>query len=187
MRENWPKCKVLDCDKLAHMLHTGLCQMHKWRLDNYGDVNYTRPQRLCSLEGCGMPHGAHGYCKSHNRRISKGLPLEGPLRTVNPKRYLGRKLPFHPLASVRGGVSIHRVNLYESAGRPKAMACFWCAKPLCWRPTKIYEQIMVDHLDHDRHNNDPRNLVPSCNSCNAGRMLHTSPRCKRESVYSLAW
>jgi hypothetical protein len=149
--------------------------MHSWRLRFYGDVNYTRPVVICSVEGCSSRHKSNGLCQTHLRRFRKGLPLDGNLRTLNPKRYKQLTLHGHFLADVRGRVYAHRVALYEQIGNAR-VPCFWCAAPLEWFPEESgkCEPIHVDHLDHDRHNNAWSNVVPSCNGCNAGRMLFNS-------------
>jgi hypothetical protein len=42
--------------------------------------------------------------------------------------------------------------------------CHWCNRMLAWGV-----DLHVDHVDHDKLNNDPRNLVPSCQPCNNSR------------------
>lgn len=64
--------------------------------------------------------------------------------------------------------------VYERGGR----RCAWCgvelveARPWCTNPDPDSDPdryATVDHLDGDRHNNDPSNLVPSCNGCNVSK------------------
>jgi hypothetical protein len=45
--------------------------------------------------------------------------------------------------------------------------CHWCNRMLTWGV-----DLHVDHLDHDKLNNDPHNLVPSCQPCNNRRTRH---------------
>lgn len=54
-------------------------------------------------------------------------------------------------------------------------SCHWCGHEIEWMfgewaglDAEI-RKINVDHLDDDGHNNDPDNLVLSCNSCNTKR------------------
>lgn len=167
-------CSVPGCNKKRD--RQGLCQMHHWRLRVHGDVNYVpyKP-RVCIVEGCNRRHKGYGYCKFHLERFRKGLPLDGPLRTLHPKRYRIVTRRDHPLAMKNGRVAVHRMVFYDQIGNSR-IPCFWCGTSLEWRIN-----LFVDHLDHDRHNNQPTNLVPSCNSCNAGRMLVNSRI--RTSVY----
>lgn len=71
----------------------------------------------------------------------------------------------HPLCSPDGRVLEHRFVLYEKIG-PGSHQCHWCDKVLEWGGAK---GIHADHLDDDRLNNDPDNLVPSCKKCNGDR------------------
>jgi hypothetical protein len=175
------KCVVRDCSKKAERRmisteHASLCQMHHWRLRTHGAVNYWKP-RLCSFSDCKNRHKAHGFCQFHYKRQKRGLPMSGALRTLHPKHYKVIRKPDHPLACRDGRVSAHRIVLYDEIG-DRRVPCFWCGVPLTWD-----SGLCVDHIDHDRHNNHPTNLVPSCNSCNAGRMLINSNSSTRVSIY----
>lgn len=62
--------------------------------------------------------------------------------------------------------------IYERGDR----RCAWCEaqliEPRPWgKPADVdcTHYATIDHLDGDRHNNDPSNLVPSCNGCNVSR------------------
>lgn len=70
----------------------------------------------------------------------------------------------HPLAR-RGSVFEHRKVLYDAIG-PGPHQCHWCSKTLEWGGRY---GLQADHLDGDRLNNDPENLVPSCPGCNMKR------------------
>lgn len=77
----------------------------------------------------------------------------------------------HPLA-IRGAVAEHRKVLYDKIG-PGPHPCHWCRKMLYWGG---HDGICVDHLDDDKSNNDPENLVPSCSPCNSLRGGVVPPR-----------
>jgi hypothetical protein len=79
----------------------------------------------------------------------------------------------HPLARSQGKVAEHRVALFSKIG-PGPHPCHWCGKSLAWDAERQSLKIMADHVDHDRLNNDPSNLVPSCLDCNTKRT--TKPR-----------
>lgn len=169
------KCKIDGCGSVSD--RRGLCQKHAWRLRVHGDPYYTPYMpKLCTVAGCGRKHKGHGYCQKHLSRSKRGLSLVGLLRTLNPKRYRQIKRPQHPLAMKNGCVLLHRYVLFEQIGFVR-VPCFWCGNPLEWK-----KNLHVDHKDHDRRNNSPTNLVPACNSCNAGRMLHCAK--PRVSMYS---
>lgn len=68
----------------------------------------------------------------------------------------------------------HRLVAWEKYGSGP-QRCVWCDCALHWafrdpdpdcRPTTV----QVDHLDGDRFNNDPDNLVVSCSRCNTARL-----------------
>lgn len=85
--------------------------------------------------------------------------------------YASLQLTGHPLAKKNGTVHVHRLVLWEKLGCESLDCeheCHWCGKLLVWGGHK---GICVDHVDEDPTNNDPENLVPSCNRCNTGRRI----------------
>lgn len=132
-------CSVEDCGKPARV--RGWCQTHYMRWRKYGDPGDATPRR--SANGAGSEH--LGYVRSH----AYG----------------------HPLADSQGRVLVHRVTLYDKIG-PGEHPCHWCGSFVRWddRPVEHPDSsLCVDHLDADRANNDPANLVPSCLACNSRR------------------
>lgn len=75
--------------------------------------------------------------------------------------------PGHPLARAQGSVGEHRIVLYAAIG-PGEHPCHWCARPLTWVGSPD-ARICADHLDGNRTNNIPSNLVPACLDCNTKR------------------
>ena len=48
--------------------------------------------------------------------------------------------------------------------------CHWCTQPVFWDEEKTSKYtLIIDHIDEDRANNDPANLVASCQRCNLRR------------------
>jgi hypothetical protein len=101
----------------------------------------------------------------HYERLRRIGSLDLPPRNRYYKAhgYVVIKRPDHPLASPKGWVYEHRAVLYDMLG-PGSHPCFWCGKVLEWG-----QRLHADHLDHDRSNNAPINLVPSCLACNSAR------------------
>ncbi len=109
-----------------------------------------RANRFCSL-ACYYAAGPRGARKAD---------VVGRQRTV----------PNHPLAPPSGMVVVARLVLYDKIG-PGPHTCHWCGNEVRWMPGSGLAPgaLVVDHLDFDRANDSPENLVPSCNSCNAHR------------------
>lgn len=172
-------CEVDNCHKeLTSKDCHSMCQKHRWRLKTYGDVTYKRAEKQCSVQNCTNKHKAHGLCSLHYRRIKNNLPLHFEAKFLAKKRYKVIVAQGHPLASKKTGrILLHRKVLFDSIGF-SIVPCFWCAKGLLFGVN-----LFVDHLDHDRHNNELKNLVPSCNSCNAGR-TYANPRV-RQAIYEI--
>ncbi len=163
------ECTVEGCSK-PNERAGNLCQMHRWRLDHYGDVNHRRYADGCSVDGCDRPHSKNGYCGMHHQRVQRTGTTADPVVILDAKRYRVRQYPGHPLAFANGRAYVHRVVLYDAIG-PGTHSCNWCGTPVRWEATYPAESdaLIVDHLDHDRHNCERENLVPSCNSCNSRR------------------
>lgn len=78
----------------------------------------------------------------------------------------------HPLASRVGHLLEARKVLYDKIG-PGSHLCHWgCGRLLEWGGST---GICADHVDGNRINNDPENIVPSCNPCNGKRASLGNP------------
>lgn len=168
-------CTMDGCNK--PLFCRGLCQMHNWRVKNYGDA-LREPYEMkgCLVSGCLKKRKAHGLCALHLNRKKRGLPPHYSRQKLAKKRYRILTRPNHPLADNRGRILEHRMVLFNSMGGGR-WPCFWCGTPLEWGVN-----LFVDHRNHDKQDNRLENLLPSCNSCNAGRTIN-NPRV-RTSVYS---
>jgi hypothetical protein len=137
---------------------------------------YQKPGREpCSVERCTRPLYCRTYCVMHYNRTLKGSTLGGPesLRAPNgsgsviPDGYRILNLRGHPLARAQSKVPEHRAVLFAKIG-PGEHPCHWCGKTLGWGGRQS-RKIMADHVDWDRLNNTPENLVPACLDCNTKR------------------
>lgn len=92
-------------------------------------------------------------------------------------RYRVRYEPGHPLAfNAKGQVSEHRAVLWAKIG-PGEHPCHWCGTTVQWcfgrrQGSRPADELNTDHVNSDRRDNRPENLVPSCFRCNVKR----SPR-----------
>lgn len=90
--------------------------------------------------------------------------------------YLQEYAPGHPMANRSGGLLVHRRVLFDRIG-PGAHPCHHCGRSVTWGVRGKVGRLEVDHLDANRQNNDPTNLVPSCNRCNEGRPKRERSHC----------
>lgn len=132
-----------------------------------------RERRPCEYQGCHRLNegGYQAHCHHHrSQRIRQGLPvLYHADKPARKGRYFNEQTGYwlllektHPLATKAGYVYEHRVVAYTKYG-PGPLPCHWCGKSLQW------QEIEVDHVDWERANNHPDNLVASCPQCNAAR------------------
>lgn len=110
-----------------------------------------------------------------NRRASARPQGGGKFATVT--KYKSVLRPGHVLADKDGRVRVHRLVLYEKIGGGQH-CCYWCSVPVGWLEPPP-NRLVADHVDADKWNNAPTNLVPSCDRCNAGREKRARSRCKQ--------
>ena len=94
-----------------------------------------------------------------------------PQKRVNPYRMVWSK--GHPIAPRGSVVQEHRLILYDKIG-PGSHPCHWCGKIVEWSvpgqpQPQFIDRLQCDHLDEDKANNNPQNLVPACYKCNKNR------------------
>lgn len=94
--------------------------------------------------------------------------LRGPRK--DSVTYRTRTAKGHPIAPDSGVVAVARLVLWNKIG-PGPHPCNWCGMEVNWTPGNAYapNTLIADHVDWDVTNDDPSNLVPSCNPCNAHR------------------
>lgn len=85
-------------------------------------------------------------------------------RVLRSSGYVMVFAPNHPLARRRTAryEYEHRIVFYNTHGEGP-FRCYWCGRQIDWMT------MHVDHLDKNRSNNEPGNLVSSCPVCNQGR------------------
>ena len=132
---------------------------------------------MCSVPECVKParSGVNRYCEMHYYRVRR----HGRVGTVRIARgwtdtrgYRWVNRPAHFLADAEGRVYEHRIVLFEKIG-PGAHPCHWCGHSVTWDLSYYYgggsDALVSDHVDGNKMNNAPTNLVPACNPCNASR------------------
>lgn len=178
------ECSIGDCERPSLKPGSRWCWMHYQRNRKYGSpIVPGVPERQrganrglsCSLDNCGRPAAARGWCQRHYSRWRRTGSFEvadpNDYRKVTKAGYVEIRRAGHPLSRVRTGVVMeHRFVLYEAIG-PGTHPCNWCAKPVTWdvRKPGHPDFLTVDHLNWDPADNRLENLVPSCLSCNQRR------------------
>jgi len=180
-------CAIPECGK--KVLARRLCKSHyeKWR--TYGDPlagTTNTPRSICQAEGCATRQYRWGLCGQHfairNAELKPTKERKERAPETKPRRkrgtgylradgylQLGGKQD-HPLADSRGIVYVHRMVLFDKIG-PGWHPCHWCGAIVTWRKGLAPDTLTADHVDFDPSNNDPANLVPSCNLCNSQRRV----------------
>lgn len=79
----------------------------------------------------------------------------------------------HPLADTQGKMFEHQYVLYEKIGAGPH-SCYHCGDEVVWRSEAWSNRLSADHLDWNKTNNAPENLVPSCLPCNSRRQSPAS-------------
>jgi hypothetical protein len=105
--------------------------------------------------------------------LSELLP-DDEIKLFAPKPYFSVYLPKSPMANKNGEVPAHRLICWLSHGAPYYSECTYCDYPILWkmRVNVNHAQqkvVNVDHLNSDKLDNRPTNLVPACCWCNANR------------------
>lgn len=169
-------CTVPDCDRPQNA--RGWCKMHWKRWRRNGDPSARQrvphgPEVICAVDGCDRPAVGRLWCAMHYQRWKKhGDPtfrLRNGAPVQNSTGYLLLCRSEHVLADKAGFVYQHRFVLFDQIGYGPHR-CHWCGSHVNWFRTRRPERLDVDHLDRDKKNNDPANLVPSCTSCNSRRV-----------------
>lgn len=134
---------------------------------------HPRDDRLDEFAKCLQCGASYRPWSTKTKFCSPSCSGSARVKSVSERKgRLLRYLPNHPLASAKGRVLAYRVVLYNQIG-PGSHPCHWCGKMVTW-VVRVgagagRDELAVDHLDGDKHNNDPMNLVPSCNECNVLR------------------
>lgn len=127
-----------------------------------------RMEPTCATCGEPLPEHAAKRGRPYCSKPCYYASLRKPRKDSVPYRMTTVK--GHPIAPPTGQVAVARLILWGKIG-PGPHPCNWCGIPVNWNPGNPYnpDSLVADHLDWDTSNDDPVNLVPSCNPCNAHR------------------
>jgi len=138
----------------------------------------------CSHDGCMAKKHCRGLCVAHYKRLMRTNrpPLDGrgrkPANGPGKLSHHGYVVAYrhgHPLARPDGRVMAHRAVLFDKIG-PGDHPCATCGRTVSWDKHWPADEgaLVVDHMDADKTNNQPDNLAPSCQQCNAIRTCRAS-------------
>lgn len=170
------KCEVAGCDQTPRMRWKkgkAVCNAHWQCLYRYGSETPPPtaprdPLPFCVVHKCrsGVRSSGSPYCEKHYGRARRGVELAGertPMhRYITKSGYVMVIRVGHPMARNRGQVYEHRLVAYDAHGG-ECPGCYWCGKGLEWQAA------VVDHLNEDKQDNRPENLLVCCNNCNRAR------------------
>lgn len=173
-------CAVEGCDGRVkyNIGGTRYCGMHGRRVRNNGSPDVVKRTASysgaeCSIGGCSERPRRNGMCEWHSQQFrthgdalkSSGMAARGE-GSIRKDGYRAVTAHGHPLADRWGHVLEHRMVLFDKIG-PGEHPCHWCGAPVEWGGLSL----TADHVNFDRSDNDPANLVPACNPCNVRRNL----------------
>lgn len=128
----------------------------------------TRPGRFCSL-AC---------------YYSSELPRSTRKARVKDQRLTNAK--GHPIAPPGGVVAVARLVLYEKIG-PGPHPCHWCGSTIDWKRGLVPGALIADHVNWDRNDDSPGNLVPACLPCNTNRQRTHQNRALKDGELTVIW
>lgn len=153
---------------------------------------WDKQQGLCAVDGChrNARSKSAAHCEAHYYRIRRNgtlaltanmqPPCGPPIRPEpysDAAGYLTIYAPWHTLTQGKEnkGLREHRAVMFREHGYGPYV-CHWCAAALTW------DEMDIDHLDDNRQNNDPGNIVAACHGCNVRRASHKTGAKLRKSA-----
>ena len=124
---------------------------------------------LCQTVGCGRVAARRKktvcwpcYMRERRRGTTDYKTYENPY--VSPHGYVRVTVPNHPLRIDKSCKLEyqHRIVFYDAHGAGP-FQCHWCGTEVIW------SNMVIDHLNDIKTDNNISNLVPSCNYCNINR------------------
>jgi hypothetical protein len=122
---------------------------------------------ICTVAGCGQPHDAQGYCRTHYRRWQRrgdpraDLPIED--KTASGMSYW----------------AVHR-RLKAERGAASTHPCVQCGTPACdWSYDGGDSAVRTDPDRGYRYSLDPARYSPRCRSCHRRTTVARNPPAPR--------
>ena len=113
----------------------------------------------------------------------------GPLRGRPKERVKDQRMvraPGHPIAPPSGMLAVARLVLFDKVG-PGPHPCHWCGVEVDWKTGLVNGALIADHLNWDRNDDSPENLVPACLPCNTNRQREHQDRALQDDDLTMMW
>lgn len=158
-KSDWPLCATEGCQRRVRARSAKTCTKC------YASLAKQRAG-VCQVHKCAAPAtrvGA-GLCEAHYKRVRRlgTFDLTPRVELMVKGGYLIVKDEAHPLTQANGWVAQHRAVAYQKYGEGPH-PCHWCGAVHEW------SDLVVDHLNEQKADNAPGNLVVACNPCNRMR------------------
>lgn len=159
-------CSIKGCDRGNATNQHGVlvCSTHRERMRRTGTYD-ALTRRPCTVDACVRTTQRYDQlCQVHAHRVKHFGAHDHPYPngSLNDKGYRIVSSSGHILGSSQGE---HRLVLFDAIGYGPHQ-CSYCKCHINWRVG-----LEVDHIDHDRINNDRANLTQSCHKCNSERSV----------------
>lgn len=128
-------------------------------------------------------------CETCGKDFEPKAPKTRPGRFCSLACYKDQRMtnaPGHPIAPPSGVVAVARLVLYEKIGKGPHK-CHWCGTEIEWRRGLVPGALIADHLNWDRNDDSPENLVPACLPCNTNRQRIHQDRALKEGELTMMW
>lgn len=124
------------------------------------------------MRACAKPaiRVGHGLCEMHYGRMRRNGNFDGPVIGrvfVAQHGYAVAYNRAHPMAKAAGVVYQHRAVHFDQVGAGPHK-CRWCKAEVDW-DAKGKRRLVVDHVNGEKADNRPVNLVTACQRCNMAR------------------
>lgn len=140
---------------------------------------------ICKINGCNglATRDKFTVCEAHYCMFRRNGNYNGKYKSPTAKqgnyiRVNGKEAKKHYMATDKSGLLYeHRMVAYD-VRNGICEPCFWCGIELDWK------SCVIDHLNEDKHDNSPENLLISCVKCNRARgsILGFVERMKEDSL-----
>jgi hypothetical protein len=139
-------------------------------------------------EGCGQEFTPKAWNNRPRLFCSRACYNRNRRGRLRKEKIEGRmtRVKGHPIAPPSGTVAVARVTLYDRIG-PGPHPCHWCGVEVDWKTGLVPGALIADHLNWDRSDDSPENLVAACLPCNTNRQREVQNRALVPGELTVVW